>query len=93
MEKAGKLGVAKYAVRASDRDRQPTVGHMVGQSVTWWITLHSFFFLVGPTVTGPEQDPLAVLLLDNRLYMSPPANVKQVFLLNLWDSLVTLIAY
>ena len=28
-----------------------------------------WFSLVGPTVTGPVEDPLAVLLLDNRLYI------------------------
>ena len=27
------------------------------------------YTLVGPTVTRPEQDPLAVVNLDNRLYM------------------------
>ena len=29
--------------------------------------------LVGPTVTGPVQDPLAVTRLENRLYM--PTNI------------------
>ena len=28
------------------------------------------YTLVGPTVTRPAQDPLAVKLLDNRLYIS-----------------------
>ena len=28
--------------------------------------------LVGPTVTRLVQDPLAVLRLDNRLFMNPP---------------------
>ena len=27
------------------------------------------YTLVGPTVTRPVQDPLAVVLLDNRLYI------------------------
>ena len=31
---------------------------------------------MGPTVTRPVQDPLAVLLLDNRLYLSPDSNIK-----------------
>ena len=31
-------------------------------------TFHSKSILVGPTVTRPVQDPLAVVLLDNRLY-------------------------
>ena len=29
------------------------------------------YTLVGPSVTRPVQDPLDVLLLDNRLFMSP----------------------
>ena len=27
------------------------------------------YTLVGPTVTGPVQDPLAMLLIDNQLYI------------------------
>ena len=32
-------------------------------------TFHRSETLVGPTATRPVQDPLAVLLLNNRLYM------------------------
>ena len=32
-----------------------------------WLALH----LVGPTVTGPVLDPLAVSFLNNQLYVSP----------------------
>ena len=34
------------------------------------------YTLVGPTVTGPVQDPLAVLLLDIQLYMSADSHLK-----------------
>ena len=33
------------------------------------MTISEPYTLVGPNVTRPVQDPLAVLLLDNRLYM------------------------
>ena len=33
------------------------------------------YTLVGPSVTRPVQDSLAVLLLENRLYMSPVSPV------------------
>ena len=31
---------------------------------------------VGPTATRLEQDPLAVVLLNNRHYMSPDSHMK-----------------
>ena len=47
--------------------------------------LNAYCILVGPTVTGPVQDPLAVQSLDNRLYIpqrisfSPNKNILKVF--------------
>ena len=38
-------------------------------SVFWWIRLSLHYTLVGPTVTRPVKDPLAVLLHDNLLYI------------------------
>ena len=35
------------------------------------------YTLVGPTVTRPVQDPLAVFLLDNRLYISIMKNTTK----------------
>ena len=34
------------------------------------------YTLVGPTTTRLVQDPLAVKLLDNQLYMSPDSHMK-----------------
>ena len=39
---------------------------------------------MGPTVTGPVQDPLAVLFLDNRLYIPEKCNnLKNSFQFNI----------
>ena len=47
--------------------------------------MQAFYTLVGPTITRPVQDPLAVTHLENQLYMSPPYIIFVMMLQGCWE--------